>query len=225
MSTLLAVLGALGGVVLIFQFGKGVMLRLRRLYLTRLASEKDYSYDYVETGDRWIKSGKHVVSRRSCRLVARQHNLESIRVGFGPQSKAEIDVRVVKGDVSLKEIAPSPPGGDWLDFRLSFASPLRKGDKAEFVLETESRAKRGATLPSQKQWLSDRRVDNLTLRVVLSHGGYSTAKLRCLRSSGDILFEEVLPVDALNREARWATPLPKPGVIYSLAGVRHEPAE
>lgn len=181
-----------------------------------LANEKDFMYKRLEMGDRIIVNQKHILQRRIFTLKALQQNVTSLRIGFGPLSVSTIDVRLISGDGVLRQIEASPPNGDWLDFSLDFNKPLRKRETLDFVLEAEFKAKKGKIIPNNLYFTTNRRTENLCLRVVFCNSTPTTTIVNTIDSIGNKISDEIISVDELTREAKWIVEYPKPGLMYNL---------
>jgi len=136
-SLFLTTIGSLGGFILVW----GVLTKSWKYFvkarMSFLAAEKDFMYKRLEMGDRILVNQKHILQRRLFTLKVLQQSVTSLRIGFGPLSVATIDVKMISGAGTLREIEASPPNGDWLDFSLDFNRPLRKNELLDFVIEAE----------------------------------------------------------------------------------------
>jgi hypothetical protein len=216
-SLFLTIMGSLGGFVLLWGVAAKSWKYFIRARMSYLSSEKDFMYKSLEMGDRILIPNKHILQRRRFTLKALQHNVTSLRIGFGPLSVATIDVNLISGAGKLREIEASPPNGDWLDFSLDFYTPLKKNELLDFEIEAEFKAKRGKFLSNNLYFTTNRRTENLTLRVVFSEVHPSSTILNVLDSIGDKRVEETVEVDKLTREAKWNIEFPRPGLMYTLS--------
>ncbi|MBE2187629.1 MAG: hypothetical protein IAE99_12735 [Rhodothermales bacterium] len=216
LSIFLGVLGAIGGVLLVWEFGKKVHNEII-LYLSgRFASEKGYRYDYIEIGDRWLREGKHVVSNRVHVVTSNQNYVESIRFGVGPSSKGRVSFVLLEGPGNLRKVESTRSNADWEDYIFEFSVPLRKGHSARIVTRTEIVAHRGIVLPNRLSWISNRRVDRLVLKSASKNILPVKAYSHRVDGAGLVSQRNDIDIDVTSHECRIELNAPIPGYMYML---------
>jgi len=216
MTTLLAILGSLGGALLLWQFFKRGVVWVKVAGINCLTAQKDYRYSKVEVAERFVSKNQTMTVLRRAEIVSQTDYLRSIRIGTGPHSVAVITPRLIKGPATLRDIPAAPPTADWKDFSLDFDRPLMKGDSVYYELETKYDTRGDNKHPSRVSWMSTHRVDLLTLRVVFEKAPPDRVKLVVVNSYGETIKEEHREVDPISRECRATFKYPKPTLIYIL---------
>jgi len=224
MNTMLTVLGALGGVVIIYAIIIRVVRALQVRRAARDAISKDYYYRSIELTCRCEVPGKVLHSSREAEIVSCQDDLSHIRVGFGPASVATFVPQLSPSSLTLRPVDAHLPSeiGDWTNYRIEFGRKLKKREAIRFKVELTTTALEGKVIPSFWSWVSEHRVDSLVLRVAFAGDCPTNARFRTFDQEGDVHAEEQLVIDPLSRECRKAISFPRPRFQYL---IQWEPAD
>lgn len=213
---ILAILGALGGVVLLWRLFQNAKRHWYARKAARDAVQSDFWYRSIELACRCDVSGQHRKSRRVADIVSSAQALERIRIGFGPATEAVFEPKLLTPSLKLRQVDPAPPSGNWVDYMIDFGKKLAKGDALQYELELTTTARDGCTIPPYWMWMSEHRVDDLVLRVTFDDGVDVKPTFQIYDQEGHVHDEQVLSIDPISRECEKRVPLARPGFTYMI---------
>lgn len=212
----LAAFGALGGIVLVYKALTAGVREGRLRLAARGAAHRDFDYRKIEIAMRVLAPGRHYVTHRYATIRSNIRGLRSLQVGISPAHVATYSVALEPQRFSLAEKENPHPSKRWRLFDITFPSPLKKGETAEYHFTTEAVANDRYTIPPFLSWVSQHRVDELVLRVTFSGHAPSHVIYRVMDSEVKVHEEEMTEIDLVNYEARVSVRKPDPRFNYSL---------
>lgn len=215
-SALLAVLGSLGGLIIVWNVGRRAYTRGKSLYHGRLSVDQDWYFSQREVSEIFLANGRDSYTIHKSTVVSRVSRLESIRTGWGPASSNEITPAVLEGEITLREIPPEPPSGDWKDFSIDFKRPLGKGESASYTIRVFMRALTHQPGNDRVTVAIARRVDHLTLRAVFAHPPAGPFYAKVFHLNGDLIDQRQVAMDIVTNECNVTFEQARPGRVYAI---------
>lgn len=158
----LAILGAIGGLVLLWTWGRRwYQVWQDRIGLRRVP--KDWYYEKQDMGVRISQSGLKWQTVRTCRAISLIDDLAGLDIGVRPFDVSSLDYSISPSNLALE---PGKGSLGYTRFMVKPERPLRQSDPLEFEFGCDfvkSEYQRDADYLS---WCSNRRVDWLCQRVV-----------------------------------------------------------
>lgn len=217
---ILAVLGAVGGVLWLQRVGRAA-LRLHKLRRLPRRSPKDFAYKSLEIGARVYDKGSRWEVTRSATVRSLREGLAEIDIGVRPLNQRTATYNVKPQDTLQLLRRPDRIVG--YDF---FAIKPRQSLNADqelqftFVCNFEKQAQKDDFLT----WASNRRVDRLRLRVLFPDGDIKVkVKRQIVSQAGHVLEECDLHPDPVTGEYRLEETDLSPTAVYSISWTVEEP--
>jgi hypothetical protein len=200
----LAVLGGITGLELLYKLLQLSISAGKRRRRTRQAVKKDFYYRRIETPCRICVEGHSYIASRYAEVKVLKDGLKEIRVGFGPASAVDFEIRLARSSDNsfvLRRVHQVPPDvGDWDEYTIDLGKEYGRSSQLWYELSIVAKAREGSEIPPYWWWQNERRVDELVQRVVFSDGLPEKVVFRPIGADLDKDLEIALKVDPVSFE-------------------------
>ncbi len=212
MTTVLTIIGSIGGFIILFHGIKGLTNIIRSVYAGRKARNFKYYYTFVELSCKWLCQDQKFHGFRKFELVSRIEDLNGLRVGMGPKSIGKF--KITNG--TLRKVDTLPKNTEWTDYICEITPSLHKREKKTIHFEYEAETYKEKSFPKYWMFVSENRCDKLLLRVVFDKIPDNDIKFIIENQIGDIISIEKLAVDIVSNECKKEICYIHPGLIYKI---------
>lgn len=209
-------LGAIGGIVIIWKGTIYFWNVARKYYYDKIANDSDYYFEYLECAEIFLEDDKNFIMYVSVTLVSRVNRLDGITSRWEPASTTRWSATPIEGNIDIREMSTEDPTGDWKKYWIDFPSPLSKGDSISYTMRLDLEEIEPSNGSSRVTWTTTRRIDNLVLRAIFEKKMDESFKRKVHDFDGDLIESNTLDYDIVTNEVKTVFKDARPNRKYSV---------
>lgn len=211
-SFVLTAFGALGGIFWAVAYFMNHQKRRRALRALAEAPH-DFYYKSLDTGARIGNKGRQWNALRRATVVSERDGLDNIEIGTRPLNKTQGHASLSPDTLKLVQTANV---NGFERFQIQPDHPLNEGMEVAFVLQYPFEKVPDASGKDFFSWRSNRRVDDLCLRVLFEDHPPMQVLAQITDTSSRVVQHSQVRPDPLTHEYRWPVGATIRNLTYAL---------